>query len=123
MALRPCHKGLPRWSYVIIMISLLPSELLSFLRFSTAVYQMMFVGYQICVDCGCSFWDTFSTPLIIAAKSWFCSGLSLIVVTEAVVLVVLLFLLRCSFTTCALSGSLIVRCWLLQLSRDHFSFQ
>ena len=48
--------------------------------------------------------DEFFPPLIIETTSWFCSRLTLVVVTEAVVLVVLPFLLRCSFSACYLSG-------------------
>ena len=47
---------------------------------------------------------------------------TLFVVTEAVVLVVFLFLLLRSFTTCYIAGSFSIRCWLLQLSHDHYSF-
>ena len=71
--------------------------LLSFAQFSAAVGQLLFVGYWICVDCGCSFWDAFCTPSIIASTSRLCSGLSLLVVTEVVDLVVFLFLLHCLF--------------------------
>ena len=83
---------------------------------------MIFVGYPIYADCGCSCWDVFCTPLIIATPSRFYSGLSSLVVTEAVALVVLLFLLHLSFSACALSGSLIIRCLVSQLSRNHSYF-
>ena len=49
--------------------------------------------------------DLFYMPLIIVAMSTFYFGLNSLVVTEAVVLVVLLFLLRRSFTDFDLNGS------------------
>ena len=62
------------------------------------------------------------TPLIILATSRFCLGLTYFVVTEAVVLVVFLFLLRRLFTPCSLAGSVSIRCWVSQLSLIHYSF-
>ena len=52
-------------------------------------------------------------PLIIAATSQFCLGLTSSVVTETVVLVVFLVLIRHSFTTCSLAGSFIILCLVL----------
>ena len=122
MVLHSSHKGLPRWSYVMILVSLLPPELLLLLWFSAAVDRLPFFGYRICVNCRCCLWDTFCTPFIISETSRFCLGLSLLVVTEAVALVLFLFLLRFSVTTCALSGSFIIRFWVLQMSHNHSSF-
>ena len=66
----PSHKGLPMWSYVIIMVSLLPTELLLLVWFAAAVVWFMFYGYQIIwVDYGCYFRDEFCMPLIIAATN------------------------------------------------------
>ena len=61
-------------------------------------------------------------PRIIAAMSRFCSGLTLCVVTEAVVLVFFLFLLRRSFAAYYIAGYFSIGCWVSQLSHDHSSF-
>ena len=123
MSLCPSHKSLPRWSYVITLVSLLPPELLSLVTFSAAVIRLPFDWYQIIwVYCGCLCWGECCTPLIIAETSRLCEGLALFVATEAVVLVVFFFLLRHSFTACSLAGSFSIICWILQLSRDHSSF-
>ena len=103
------HDALP--IYVCIrQVSFLPPELLFLAQFSAAVYQLPFVGYRIDVDCGCSFRDEFCTPFIIVAMGRFFLGFSSLVVTEAVALVVLLFLIGYSFTACYLSVSLSIRC-------------
>ena len=90
------------------------------LRFDASVDWIPFVGSYICVDFSCSCWDEFCTPLIIAAKGWFCLSLSLLVVTEAVLLVVIILLLHCSFNACAISGSFSICCWVSHMSRDHY---
>ena len=54
--------------------------------------------------------------------NWFCSGLTLLVFTEAFVLVVFLLFLRRLFTACYIYGYFSTRCWVLHLSRDHYSF-
>ena len=83
------HKGLPRWSYVILLVSSLSSKLLLLVTFSTTVIWLPFDGYQIIwVYWGCLGRDAFCTPLIVAETSWFYLGITLCVVTEAVVLVV-----------------------------------
>ena len=123
MSLWPSHNGLPRWSYVIILVSLLSPELSLLVAFTAALIWLLFDGYRfIWVDCVCLCQDAFCTPLIIAATSQFCLGLTSFVVTERVVLVVFLLLLRRSFTACYLSGSFSIRCWLLQMSCYHSYF-
>ena len=119
----PWSQNLPRWSYVITLVSLFPPDLLSLVTFSAAVILLLFDGYRIIwVDSGCLFLDAFCTSLIIPATSRLCLGLTLFVVTKADVLVVLLFLLHRSFIACSLAGYFSIRCWVLQLSRDHSSF-
>ena len=44
MSLQPSHKGLPSWSYVIILVSLLPPNLLLLVNFYAAVIQLTFDG-------------------------------------------------------------------------------
>ena len=84
---------------------MLPPKLLSLVMFDAVVIRLQFDGYRIIwVDCGCSWWDAFCTPLIIASMSRLYLGLTSLVVTEAVVLVVFLFLLRRSFIACSLAG-------------------
>ena len=123
MSLCPGHKGLLRWSYIIILVSLLPPDLLSFVTSAADVIQFTFDGYRIIwVYCSCLCQDALCTPLIIAATSRFCSVLTLFVVNEAVLLVVFLFLLHRSFTVCYLYVSFSIRCWVLQVSHNHSSF-
>ena len=90
------------------------------LRFDASVDWIPFVGSYICVDFSCSCWDEFCTPLIIAAKGWFCLSLSLLVVTEAVSLVAIILFLHFSFNACAISGSFSICCWVSHMSRDHY---
>ena len=123
MSLWPSQKGLPMWSYVIILVLLLLPELSSLIIFSAAAIWLTFDGYRIIwVDCGCFCRDIFCTPLIIASTSRFCSGLTLLVMTELDVLLVYLFLVSRSFTACSLAGSFSIRRWLSQMSRDHYYF-
>ena len=123
MSLWPSHKGLPRWSYVIILVSLLPLELLLLVTFAATVIRMPFYGYRIIlVNCSCLCWDAFFTPIIIAETSRLCSEINAFVVTEAVLLVVLLFCIRSSFNACYIYGSSSKHCWVLQLICDHYSF-
>ena len=91
-------------------------------HFTAAVYNLPFEGYRICVHCACYCQDSFCTPLIFAATSILCSRLLSLVVTEAVALVILLFLLRHSFTAYALDGSFSIHFWVSQLSRNHSYF-
>ena len=85
-----------------------------------AVNQLPFDRYWIIWnDCVCLFQYAFCTPLIIVAMSWFCSGLTFFVVNEAVLLVILLFFLRSSFTACSPDGSFSICCRVLQLSRNY----
>ena len=122
MSLCTSHKGLPRWSYVITVVSLFLIELLLLVKFSDDVIWLPFDGYWINrVDCRWSCQDAFCTPLMITATSRFCSGLTLFVVTEAVVLVVSFFLLCHSFNACSLAGSFSIRWWLSYLSCNHSS--
>ena len=100
----------------------MPLELWLLVPFSAAVIWLPFHGYWIIwVYCVCLCQDEFRTLLIIVATSWFCSGLTLFVVTEAAVLAVLFFFLRRSFPGCYLAGSIIIRCWVSQISRNHSS--
>ena len=124
MSLCPTHKGLPRWSYVIMLISLLPPVLLWLVPFATSVIWLPFDEYRIIwVVCGCfSSLGFIFTPLITAATSRFCSELNVLVANEAIVLMVLPFLLSRSFSACSIAGYFTIRCWLSQLSCDHFSF-
>ena len=112
MSLCSSHKGLLNLLYVIILVSFLPPELLSLVTFVTAVIRMPFHEYRIIwADFSCFYWDAFCTPLITAATSWFCLGLTKLVVTEADVFMVFLFLIRRSFTVCSLAISFSIRCW------------
>ena len=77
----------------MILLSFLTPGLFSLVWFVAAVGQLPFVGYWVRVDCGCYFHNALFTPIIIASKIWFCPGFTLSVVTVAVALVVLLFLL------------------------------
>ena len=122
MPLCPSQKGLPRWSYVMIMVLFLPLELLLLVTFSSAFIWLTFDGYCIIwVYCGCFFSDAFCTPLIIVATSCFCLGLTSLVVTESLVLVVLIFLLLHSFNACSVAEYFSIYSWVSQLSRDHSS--
>ena len=105
----------------MILVSLLQLELLPFPRFAAAVDWLPFVEYWVRVDFWFSLRDKFWTPLMIAAMCRFCSELYFLVVTEAVELMVLLFLLCHSFTGCALSGSSSIRCWVSHMSHNHYS--
>ena len=115
MSLCPSKKGLPSLWYVIILVSLFLTGLLLLVTFSAAVIWLPFDGNQIiCVDCVFFCWDAFCAPLINATTSWLGLGLTLLVITEAVVLLVILLLLRLLFIDCSIAGSFSIRHWLLQ---------